>query len=65
MIFDASTSFASTWRSLGESFEMSAVMSVGAKRAIICSMCAVSNCWRSFQRAPRMQHRVQPEESVR
>ena len=42
MIFEASTSLARTRRSLGESFEMSAVISVGAKRAVICSICAVS-----------------------
>ena len=41
-ICDASTNFASTLRSLGESFETSAVISVGTKRAIICPSLAWS-----------------------
>ena len=44
MICEASTSLASTLRSLGESFAMSAVISVGAKRAVICSSFAWSGC---------------------
>ena len=41
MIFDASTSFASTFRSAGVSADTSALMSVGAKRAAICCRFAV------------------------
>ena len=44
MIFDASTSFASTCRSAGDSVERSAVMSVGANRAAIaCSFTRIGH----------------------
>src|SRR5262245_22803490 len=42
MICEASTNLARALRSLGENFERSALMSVGAKRAVICSSFALS-----------------------
>ena len=52
MIFDASTSLASTRRSAADSFDRSALMLVGANRAVIFCSLAASDTLASWAATP-------------